>query len=386
MKILRIITRLNIGGPAIHAILLTQGLGFKTQLVTGSIGEGEGDMSYLAQEKGVRPILIPELGRNIRWDDDIAAFFKLYRLIKREKPYIIHTHMAKAGTLGRLAGVIAKVPIRIHTFHGHVFQGYFNPLATKLFIIIEKVLARFCQRLVTISPTQYHQLCYDYKIAPRDRFVLIPLGFDLTPFLNSESQAGKLREELGIPPKTYLIGIIGRLTPVKNHRLFFRAAWEVLKREPEVKFLVVGGGELLKELNAFVKKLGIEEKVIFLGWRRDMDLIYADLDVVVLTSINEGTPVTLIEAMASAKPVVATRVGGVPDVVKDGVTGILVPPEDVIGLTQGILKLLEDKKLREDLGRAGREFVRERFSKDRLIRDMENLYTTILVKDYRGKS
>jgi len=378
MKILRIITRLNIGGPAIHAVLLTKGLRFKTQLVTGSVGEGEGDMSYLAEEKGVRPILIPELGRKIRWRDDIVAFLKLYRLIKKEKPDIIHTHMAKAGTLGRLAGIVAGVPIRIHTFHGHVFQGYFNPLATKLFIIIERVLARFCQRIVTISPAQYHQLCYDYKIAPRDRFVLIPLGFDLAPFLNSETQAGRLRKELDIPLETYLIGIIGRLTPVKNHRLFFRAAREVLKREPEVKFLVIGDGELREELNAFVKKLGIEEKVIFLGWRRDMDLIYADLDVVVLTSINEGTPVTLIEAMASAKPVVATRVGGVPDVVKDGVNGILVPPEDAAGLAQGMLKLLKDKGLREDFGRAGREFVRERFSQDRLIMDMENLYTSVL--------
>ena len=385
-KILRIIARLNIGGPAIHTILLTAGLDktqFESILVTGVVSEGEGDMSYLASKYGVKPIVIPELGREIGWKNDLTALYKLFRLIRTEKPEIVHTHTAKAGTLGRIAAILSGAHYKIHTFHGHVLHSYFGTFKTNIFILIERLLARFTDKIIVISPLQYSELCHQIKVAPPEKFAIIPLGFDLTQFFNAEVHCGKLRSELHISEDTLLVGIVGRLTAIKNHALFLRSAARVLEKVANVRFLIVGDGELAVELKELSNDLQIQENVIFLGWRDDMPVIYADLDLVALTSLNEGTPVSLIEAMASGKAVVATAVGGVPDIVFDGQTGILVPSGDEEKLSAAIIDLLEDAEKRRHFGKRGREFVKGKFTKERLFADMAKLYEDLSNKKTR---
>jgi len=380
-KVIRIIARLNIGGPAINSILLTTGLDknrFDSILVTGIIGESEGDMSYLAEQYGINPIIIPEIGREISWKSDLVALWKLIRLIRREKPDIIHTHTAKAGTLGRIAGILTGVPCKIHTFHGHVFNNYFGPFKTKVFIWIERILARFTDRIIAISQLQYDELCHEIKIAPPNKFSIIRLGFDLTEFLNSDVHQGKLRRELNISEDTLLVGIVGRLTAIKNHAMFIKSAKKVSDKITNVKFIVVGDGELESEMKELAVSLEIQDKVIFLGWRRDMPTIYADMDLVVLSSLNEGTPVTLIEALASGKAVVSTAVGGVPDIVRDAQTGILVASGDEERFADAIVDLLEDAEKRKQFGELGREFISANYTKERLCADIERLYLDLL--------
>ncbi|HGE69618.1 TPA: glycosyltransferase family 1 protein [Candidatus Poribacteria bacterium] len=381
IKVIRIIARLNIGGASINSILLTSGLDkgrFESILVTGIIGEGEGDMSYLAEQYGVNPIIIPELGREISWKNDFTTLWKLIRFIKKEKPDIVHTHTAKAGTLGRISAILAGVPCKVHTFHGHVLHSYFGPIKTKFFIFVERILAKFTDKIIVISPLQFKELCYDIKIAKPNKFAIIPLGFDLTQFLNAEIHKGELRRELNIPEDILLVGIVGRLTAIKNHVMFLKSAKKVSERIANVKFVIVGGGELESEMRELAISLEIQDKVIFLGWRYDMPTIYADIDLVVLSSLNEGTPVTLIEAMASGKAVVSTAVGGVPDIVLDGQTGILVPSGDEEKFADAIVDLLEDAEKRKQFGKRGREFVSANYTKERLCADIEHLYLDLL--------
>lgn len=381
-KIVRIIARLNIGGPAIHTVLLTAGLDsarFESLLVTGVVGPDEGDMRDLALAKGVSPQVVPELGRELHPVRDLVTLFKLYRLLRRERPHVVHTHTAKAGAVGRLAARLAGVPVVLHTFHGHVFRGYFGPYKTRFFIALEKFLARRSDRLVTVSQGQRRELA-DYGIAPLSKIVVVPLGFELEPFLTVTQQAGaRWRREMGLPEGAPLVGIVARLTGVKNHRLFLDVARRVADAMPEAWFAVVGDGELRAELEACAAALGLAERVRFTGWVRDMPPVYAALDVVVITSLNEGTPVTLIEGMAAGRPVVSTAVGGVPDIVADGESGLLAPSGDADGLARAVAALLRDPARRQAMGQAGRESVRQRFSAARLVGDMERLYLSLLV-------
>jgi len=381
VKILSIITRLNIGGPAMHTVLLTAGLDrsrFESLLVAGVVGEGEGDMSYFASAYGVKPTIIPELGREIGLKNDLIALYRLFGLIKKEKPDIVHTHTARAGALGRIAAILSGVSCVVHTFHGHVLHSYFGKFKTKFFILIECLLARFTSKIIVISPLQYYELCHQIKISPSNKFAIIPLGFDLIQFLTVEVHRGRLRRELRVSGDILLVGIIGRLTAIKNHALFLRSAARVLQKITNVRFLIVGDGKLAAELRELANDIRIQHKVIFLGWRDDMPTVYADLDLAVLTSLNEGTPVSLIEAMTSAKPVVATAVGGVPDIVINGRTGILVPSGDEEKLAAAIIGLLEDADKRRDFGKRAREFVRDRYTKERLFADMARLYQDLL--------
>lgn len=380
IKILRIIARLNIGGPAIHTTILTKRLNperFRSLLVTGIEGDQEGNMLDLLGESDLKPIVIEELGREISLLDDLKALFKLYRLIRKEKPDIVHTHTAKAGTLGRAAACLARVPIIVHTFHGHVFHSYFSPLKTKIFILIEKALAGVSRKIITVSQKQREEIL-GYGIGDPNKVVSIPLGLELDRFLDLKSIKGSLRKELGLFGQEALIGIIARLVPVKDHSCFLSAAEIITRKHPEARFLVVGDGELRGRLESQTKELGLEDQVIFLGFRPDLDRIYADLDIVVLSSLNEGLPVAVIEAMAAGLPVVSTRVGGVVDLIEDGVTGRLVPPEDPEALALGILELLTDPERRNKIGRIGREKVYPSLSAERLVKDMENLYEDLM--------
>jgi len=382
IRVARVIARLNIGGPAIHTILLTAGLDptrFESLLITGVEAAHEGNMRDLAAAKGVQPLVIPDLGREINPWRDLRTLWALYRLFRRWRPAIVHTHTAKAGTVGRLAARLAGVPIVIHTFHGHVFHGYFGHRKTQAFICIERALARLSDRIVTVSEGQRAELAA-YGIAPPEKIAVVPLGFELDALLHCQTHRGELRTELGLAAETPLVGIVARLTAVKNHHLFLEAARLIVQEEPTTRFLIVGDGELRGELESYARELGLADQVLFLGWRSDMPRIYADLDVVALTSRNEGTPVSLIEGMAAGVPVVSTAVGGVPDIVADGVCGYLVPPGDAVALARAIVALLRDQEKARTMGRAGREAVRDRFSVERLLSDVERLYTQLLAE------
>jgi len=380
-KVVRIITRMNIGGPAIQAVLLCTGInmeGFSSVLITGSVGTEEGDMGYLAAESGIELVVVPELRRELNILGDIISFFKLYGIIKREKPDIVHTHMAKAGTLGRLAARLAGVPVIIHTYHGHVFHSYFSGLKTAFFLAIERMLVGFTDKIIVISERQKDEIKHYLRLKDENKLILIPLGFELDRFLrgNREDLRNRMREKWRIPKEAIVVGTVGRLTSVKNHKMFLKAAGEIKKTftDKDVRFLIVGDGELRKALTTLSDSLGLYKDVIFTGWRKDMDSVYSAMDIVALASLNEGTPVSLIEALANAKPVVATDVGGVRDVAEDGKSGYIVPKNDIKAFAEAISALIRDKDKRDVFSAYGRNFIKERHSKERLIRDIEDLY------------
>lgn len=389
-KIVRIIARLNIGGPAIHTVLLSSELnkkGCRDVLVCGRVSESEGDMSYLAKEKGIEPIVIASLRREISPVRDLKALISLYSIISREKPDIVHTHTAKAGTLGRLAAIFAGVPVKIHTFHGHVFDGYFSPVKERIFLAIEKILAVFTDNVITVSDMVRDEIVNKLKVCDASKCVVVPLGFELERFLECEKRSGELRKELGIGNDLLLVGIVGRLVPIKNHKMFLDAAIQILDKNKniKVKFVIIGDGECASALKDHAAMSGIRQDVMFTGWKKDLEAVYADLDVVALTSLNEGTPVSLIEAMACSKPVVATNVGGVKDVVIDGESGFLCASNDAEGFAEKVSELLHDRAKREKFGAFGRASVMNKYAKERLVGDIESLYEECLTKKRSGR-
>ena len=377
IKVLRAITRLNIGGPAIHAILLSQALNdgslFQSTLVTGTTGPHEGDMLELARARAVEPIVLPALGREISPLDDLTALAHMVKLVRRLRPDIVHTHMAKAGTVGRLAARICRVPLVVHTYHGHVFHSYFSPTRTRMFLTIERALGLATNRIIVVGDGQRDEIAR-YGVAPRSKLESIRLGLELSPFLEAEHARGALRHELGIAADAPTVGIVARLVPIKAHEVFFQAALRVRNALPRAQFLVIGDGQRRSDLEALVRQLGLSDSVRFLGWRSDLVRVYADLDVVVLTSLNEGSPVALIEALASARPVVSTAVGGVPEVVMNGETGLTLPVSDISALADAITLVLRDRQLAERLGQAGRRHVYPRYDSSRLVDDVKQLY------------
>jgi len=403
IRILRIIARLNVGGPAIQAVSLTSELSpdrYQTMLVCGQVSASEGDMAYLAKEKGVKPVVIPELGREISIFDDLRCFFALRKIIRRFRPHIIHTHTAKAGTLGRLAALIINATSRsgsrisiVHTFHGHVFHSYFSKLKTLVFIQIERLLARYTDRIIAISPLQKWDICNKFRIAGKEKVKVIRLGFDLSGYRDCDRKRWTLREKYlsNSAPDKFIVGTIGRLAQVKNHSLLLKAV-KLLKDWGKLdlfRFLIVGDGELRAELENEARNSGVREEIIFAGWHKDMPPVYGALDAVALMSKNEGTPVTLIEAMAASKPVVATDVGGVRDLlgkikeerpnrVQLAGNGILVPPEDSEALANGLLFVLENRKKLDQMAINARDFVSKKYSLKRLVDDIANMYDELI--------
>lgn len=377
LKVLRIIARLNIGGPAIHTILLNQDLDknrFDSLLVAGRTERCEGDMSYLAKEKGVRPIIIPQLNRALIIHNDFIAFWKLFALMIRERPDIIHTHTAKAGALGRLAGglfnlVSGKRCRLFHTFHGHIFHSYFGGIKSTAFVWIERFLGLFTTKIVAVSQNLRKELI-DLRIAQAKKIIVIPLGLELDPYLSLEHNGPGASD-------CQSVGIIGRLVAVKNHKMFLdviKKVKDTLGAAQRLKFLIVGDGPLRGELEGYAQGLGISQDVTFTGWVKELDKIYPQLDIVALTSLNEGTPVALIESQAAGRPCVATKVGGINDVVEEGKSGFLVPAQDIEKFAESLIKLLSNPSLRQTMGRHARDRIRHRFNKQRLIKDIETLY------------
>jgi glycosyltransferase involved in cell wall biosynthesis len=383
IRITRVIARLNIGGPAVHIASLMAGLEptcFESCLVVGRPDPHEGDMGYLFEEKGLAPpTVIPELGRSLSPVRDLRTLGKLVSLLRRQRPHIVETHTAKAGFVGRLAARLAGVPIVVHVFHGHVFYGYFGHLQTRAYIGVERSLARLSDRILTISAAQKHDIAHVYRIAPVEKVLVVPLGLDLVPFVEAKrNDEGRFRASLGLPDGAPLVGYIGRLAGVKNPGLFVEVARRTLRECPDAHFVMVGDGQLWPEIERRISYLGLGGRVHMVGWQREMPRVYAALSMLVLTSLNEGTPVTAIEALASGVPVVATAVGGLPDVVHGGQTGLLTPPGDVAALASAIESLLRSPEQGEALALAGQQDVLARFGVQRLVSDMSSLYRCLL--------
>lgn len=381
--IVRVIARLNVGGPAIHVVNLTAGLDprrFESVLVSGSENAGEGSMLDFALARGVRPVIIPEMvGDASLRPRDLRALASLYRVIRARRPQIVHTHTAKAGFLGRIAARLAGVPVVVHTYHGHILRGYYGPMTSGLLRRMEQALALMTDQIVAVSERVKQDLV-DYGIAPPRKIAVIPLGFDLRPFAECAAYRGAFRRELGLPERARLVTIVGRIFPIKNHRLFLQAAALIAGADPEVHFAVVGDGALRAATEEYARTLGIACRVSFTGWRRDLPQIYADTDVLAVSSTNEGTPVSAIEAMAAGRPVVATRVGGLPDLIADGTTGFLVPPGDAGSLAAAILRILRDPDAAGRVGNAARAVAQARFPVERLLSDVEGLYARLLAR------
>jgi glycosyltransferase involved in cell wall biosynthesis len=379
-RVARVITRLNVGGPAQHVIALTARLPrdrFESALLSGMEAPSEGSMRSLAAQAAVRPITVPGLVRRMSPRDDARSLVFLVRFFRAFRPDIVHTHTAKAGALGRLAARLTGVPVVVHTYHGHVFGGYFSTRATARVVTVERWLARVTSRLIAVSETVKRELEH-HRIAGPGRITVLPLGLDLGRFLGCEAHAGTLRRQLGAADGGPLIGIVARLVPIKRHEDFLAAGALLAARIPGARFVIVGDGERRTELEALVRRHGLQDKVTFLGWRQDLDRIYPDLDVVALTSANEGSPVSLIEAMAAGRPVVGTRVGGVPDLVEHGVSGLLVPAGDPPAIAEAMAALVGNPERRRAMGDAGRKQVRDAYRVDRLVADVERLYTDLL--------
>jgi glycosyltransferase involved in cell wall biosynthesis len=384
IRVLRAIARLNMGGPALHVSYLSAGLGergYETILVAGSVGQGEQSMAYIADELGVPVVTIPHLHREISPVRDLLATIRLARIMRAERPEILHTHTAKAGAVGRVAALLAgrrRPPIIVHTFHGHVLRGYFGRFWTGVFRLLERLLARITDVLVAVSPEVRDELVA-FGIAPATKFRVIRLGIELDERLSPDSAArAETRRVMGIGDERFVVGWIGRMTAVKRTDVVLESFRKLRDEGVDAVLCMVGDGPDRHSVEDLAGELGIMRDSLFPGYQEDVGPFFAAFDVFVLPSGNEGTPVTAIEALASGCPVVATRVGGVPDVVTDGEDGFLVDPGDVEGLAASLARLANDPALRARMGGAGRERMRSRYAVDRLIDDIDRLYRDLL--------
>jgi glycosyltransferase involved in cell wall biosynthesis len=384
-RVLRVIARLNVGGPAIQAITLSRLLderGYETRLIRGQEGDREGSMDALAAELGVAPISLPTLQRRIGVGD-VASLVFLVRQIRDWQPEILHTHAAKAGALGRIAALLAgrrRPRVIVHTFHGHVLRGYFSPPVSAAFIAIERFLARHTTCLIAVSEEVRADLVR-LRVASPEQILVVRLGFDFSRFDVPAEERRKRREafrqELGLPLEAPLVTLVARLEPIKRVDRFVRVA-SLVEAPADTYFLVVGDGALREDLRSSAEAMRLGDRLVWAGLRDDMPDVYFASDVVAVTSDNEGTNVSAIEAQAASLPVVSTRVGGMPSAVRDGETGLLVGPHDELGFAAALERVLLDSALRSELGGQGSSRARTEFSLDRLLRDIDGLYRRLL--------
>lgn len=396
-KILRIHNRLIVGGPSHNVTLLTAYLSpeFETKLLVGKKDPAEKDATYIADQLGLVPIEIKEMRRSILPFYDIIAYFKIKKIIQEYKPDIVHTHASKSGAVGRLAARSCNVPLIVHTFHGHVFHSYFSPFMSKMIVRFERFFARRTDAIIAISDSQKHELTEVYKIAPPEKVFTVPLGFNLDKYsVDQDTKKIIFRNKYGFDKSELIIGIVGRLVPIKNHDMFLEMAAIVKSRtNKNIRFAIIGDGESRPGIEKKSAELGLsysyfitnpksKTDILVTSWETEIDQALAGLDIVVLTSNNEGTPVSLIEAQSAYKPVVSTNVGGVEDIVIHGETGFITEVGDVNAFANYVVTLIEDAGLREKMGKSGYDNVIKRYSKQRLINDMKKLYLSFLTKKH----
>jgi glycosyltransferase involved in cell wall biosynthesis len=389
IKVLRVIARLNVGGPALHVAYLTAGLadrGYETTLVAGTLARGEESMASVSEARGVRIETLPALHREIGVLRDAQAIRRLARLIKQERPTILHTHTAKAGAVGRIAALLAgsaRPPIIVHTFHGHVLRGYFNPLMTIGFRTLERWLARMTTALVAVSPEVRDDLVR-LHVAPASKFKVIRLGIELEERTDSTADVrAETRRQLGIAEDAFVVGWVGRMTAVKRTDDVVRALRGLVDRGIDAYLCLVGDGPDRDHLESYAHDLGVVKRCLFVGYQEDVARFYSAIDALLLPSVNEGTPVSVIEALAAQRPAVATRVGGTPDVIRDGVDGFLVEVGDADALSERLAELAADPARRAQMGADGRERVLGRYAVERLVDDVDRLYRSLF--EARGR-
>jgi len=395
-RVLRIINRFNLGGPTYNAAYLSRYMPpeFETLLVGGEKDDSEDSSEFIVKSLGLNPIIIPEMKREIDLKNDYEAYRKMVNIIKEFKPDIVHTHASKAGTIGRLAASNMQVPAIVHTFHGHVFHSYFGKMKTVMYKNIERNLARRSSTIIAISEKQKTELCLVHRICKPEKIKVIPLGFDLSRFNeNMDEKRMQFRSRYHLEEDVIAIGIIGRIVPVKNHRLFLEAMKIVMSQtEKKLRFFIIGDGEDRLRVEAFAKDLQIDfvdatlsndiKPLTFTSWIKEIDVACAGLDIIALTSLNEGTPVSLIEAQAANKPIVTTNVGGIENVVIDGVTALLSHSKtDAKQFADRLLEVTESNVRRLEMSRVGWDHVRNKFHFTRLVRDMTDLYYELLASD-----
>ncbi|GAB4093974.1 glycosyltransferase family protein [Flaviaesturariibacter terrae] len=397
-RVLCVLNRLIIGGPSVIAAYLTHYSRpeFETMMVIGGKDDHELDANFITDQFGIKPVEVPEMRRAINWKDDRAAYQRLKELMRSFRPDIVHTHAAKSGALGRLAAFATNVPVTVHTFHGHVFHSYFSPLKTQVFLQAERYLARRSSGIIAISDLQKEELAGEFRVAAPDKIRVIPLGLDLAPFAQGqEEKRAAFRARYGVADDELLIGLVGRIVPVKNHALFIAMADLLAKStRRRLRFFLIGDGDERANVEADCRARGLDYTyypddprpalVTCTSWQTRMDEVYAGLDIVALSSHNEGTPVSIIEAEAAGRPVVATNVGGVADTMADGVTGFLVPAGDAAAGAEALGRLVNDEELRASMGAAGRRFAEEKFSLQTMVANTTGYYRELL-EGSRGK-
>ena len=388
-RVLRIINRFNLGGPTYNVSYLTRYLQpeFETLLIGGEKDDSEASSDYIVRSLGIEPVIIRNMRRSLNPWNDYRSYREIRKIIREFKPDIVHTHASKAGALGRLAALKENVPVIVHTFHGHVFHSYFSGFTTSLFKRVERYLAGKSSAIIAISELQRNELCDQFHICSREKTEVIPLGFDLDRFQERrDEKRHSFRTRWNITEDEVVVSIIGRLVPVKNHALFLEAAADCLEKTSEkVRFLIVGDGELRQELEQQLKTLcnNDPERIAhftFTSWIREVDEVLAASDIVALSSWNEGTPVSLIEAHAASCPVVSTMAGGVEEIVTDGVSGYLCRPGDLREFAGHLLKLINSAETRQSMSEQAKSRVYQRFHYTRLVSDMRALYNRLLPK------
>jgi glycosyltransferase involved in cell wall biosynthesis len=391
-RVLQIINRLNLGGPTYIAGYLSAYMGdeFETQLVAGMKDDSEESSDFIIHNMGITPIYIKNMKREISIKNDRVAYFEIDAIIKKFKPDIVHTHAAKAGTLGRLAAWRNNVPVALHTFHGHVFHGYFSPAKTRIFLEIERFLASKTAGIIAISNEQKRELVQDYKVTTNEKAFVIPLGMDLSKFsTNMDLKRKQFREKYLLDDDTIAIGIIGRVVPIKNHQLFIDAFKLVLqKTSKKIHAFIIGDGEDMQKIKRYCTDNELvfntsetnitNAHLTFTSWILEIDWAVSGMDIIALSSLNEGTPVSLMEAQAAGKSIVSTNVGGIKDIVIEGETALLSPSENVEKFAENLLLLTENNDLRSFMHHRGIKFAIEKFSYQRLITDTQNLYKQLL--------
>ena len=373
------------GGPALHVAYLAEGLaerGYETKLVAGSLARGEGSMAYVAEERGIEIARIDALSREISPLQDLIAIFRLARLMRTFRPQILHTHTAKAGAVGRLAALVAgnaRPPIVVHTFHGHVLRGYFGPLKGTAFRLLERWLGRMTTRLIAVSP-QVRDDLVSLGVAPAERFAVVRLGIDLDERTEANEGREEVRRRLGLTADTFVVGWVGRMTGVKRMDDVLESFRALRERGVDAVLCLIGDGPDRVHVEELAQSLGVARHCLFLGYQHDVAPYYRAMDAFLLPSANEGTPVVVMEALAAGVPVVATRVGGVADVVDEGADGLLAEPGDTGALAEALAVLAADPQLRARMGTTGRERVLPRYAVTRLIDDVDALYRELLAE------